>query len=78
MAEKTNKERLATIEQCIVNIDKNIDLQVTNNKEQWKAINKNSQSIASIKGAALAISGCVSFIVSVAGILWSMFKAKSS
>jgi len=78
MAEKTNKERLASIEQCIVNIDKNIDLQVTNNKEQWKAINKNSQNIAGIKGAAWAISGCVSFIISVAGILWSMFKAKSS
>ena len=49
-----------------------------NDKEQWKAINKNSQSIAGIKGAAWAISAFVSFIVSVAGILWSMFKAKSS
>ena len=49
-----------------------------NDIEQWKAINKNAQSIASIKGAALAISGCVSFIISVVGILWSMFKAKSS
>jgi len=47
-----------------------------NDKEQWKAINKNSQSIAGIKGAAFGISACVSFIVSVAGILWSMFKAK--
>jgi len=47
-----------------------------NDKEKWKAINKNSQSIAGIKGAAVAISGCVSFIVSVVGILWSMFKAK--
>ena len=78
MAEKTNKERLAAIETSIIHIDKNIDLLVTNNKEQWKAINKNSQNIAGIKGAAYGISGCVSFIVSVAGILWSMFKAKSS
>ena len=61
MAEKTNKERLATIEQCIIHIDKNIDLQVTNNKEQWKAINKNSQGIAGIKGAA----GAISFVVSI-------------
>jgi len=50
----------------------------SNDKEQWKAINKNSQSIAGIKGTAFGISGCVSFIISVAGILWSMFKAKSS
>ena len=47
-----------------------------NDIEQWKAINKNSQSIAGIKGTAFGISACVSFIVSVAGILWSMFKAK--
>jgi len=48
-----------------------------NDKAKWKQINKNSQSIAGIKGIAFGISGCVSFIVSVAGILWSMFKAKS-
>ena len=78
MADKTNKERLAAIETSIIHIDKNVDLMVTNNKEQWKAINKNSQSIAGIKGTAFGISTCVSFIVSVAGILWSMFKAKSS
>jgi len=78
MTEKTNKERLAAIETSIIHIDKNVDLMVTNNKEQWKAINKNSQSIAGIKGAAWAISAFVSFIVSIAGILWSMFKAKSS
>ena len=47
-----------------------------NDIEQWKAINKNSQSIAGIKGTAFGISACVSFIVSVSGILWSMFKAK--
>jgi len=78
MAEKTNKERLASIETSITHIDKNIDLIAKNNINQWKQINKNAQSIASIKGAALAISGCVSFIISVVGILWSMFKAKSS
>jgi len=78
MAEKTTKERLSTIEQCIIHIDKSIDNIAGNNKEQWEAINKNSQSIAGIKGAAWAISACVSFIVSIAGILWSFFKAKSS
>ena len=49
-----------------------------NDKAKWKQINKNAQSIAGIKGTAFGISACVSFIVSVAGILWSMFKAKSS
>ena len=78
MAEKTNKERLAAIETSITHIDKNIDLIAKNNINQWKQINKNAQSIAGIKGTAFGISGCVSFIVSVAGILWSMFKAKSS
>jgi len=76
MPEKTNKERLASIETSIIHIDKNIDLIAKNNINQWKQINKNAQSITGIKGTAFGISGCVSFIVSVAGILWSMFKAK--
>jgi len=74
--EKTNKERLAAIETSIIHIDKNIDIIAKNNINQWKQINKNAQSIAGIKGTAFGISACVSFIVSVAGILWSMFKAK--
>jgi len=78
MTEKTNKERLAAIETSIIHIDKNIGLIAKNNINQWKQINKNAQNIAGIKGAAFGISTCVSFIVSVAGILWSMFKAKSS
>ena len=61
MTEKTNKERLATIEQCIIHIDKNIDKIAINNVNQWKQINKNAQSIAGIKGAA----GAISFVVSI-------------
>ena len=76
MPEKSNKERLATIEEATKNIDKNIDLMVKNNKEQWQAINKNTTNIASIKGAALAISGCVSFFVTLIGLAWSMLMAK--
>ena len=49
----------------------------SNDKEQWKAINKNSQNIAGIKGVALAISGCVSFIVSLVGLWWSIWRTKS-
>jgi len=69
---------LAAIEKSIEHIDKNIDKIAINNVNQWKQINKNAQSIAGIKGTAFGISACVSFIVSVIGILWSMFKAKSS
>jgi len=76
MPEKTNKERLATIEQCIVGIDKNVDKIAKNNISQWKAISKNTTSIASIKGAAFGISACVSFIVTLIGLAWSMLKAK--
>ena len=78
MTEKTNKERLATIEEATKNIDKNIDLMVKNNKEQWKAINKNCENIAGIKGTAFGISGCVSFLVSIAVFLWNMWKTKAS
>jgi len=78
MVEKSNKERLGIIEESIKHIDKNIDIIAKNNINQWKAISKNTTSIASIKGAALAISGCVSFVVSVIGIAWSMLKAKVS
>ena len=43
---------------------------------QEEKTEKNTVAIAGIKGAALAISGCVSLIISIAGIWWSMFKAK--
>ena len=76
MAEKTNKERLGIIEESIRHIDINIDKIANNNVNQWKAISKNTTSIASIKGAALAISGCVSFVITLLGLAWSMFKAK--
>ena len=73
MAERVTTAALYEIVKSIKEDTTEIKL---NDKEQWKAINKNSQSIAGIKGAAWAISAFVSFIVSVAGILWSMFKAK--
>ena len=76
MPEKSNKERLATIEEAIKNINNNVEKIAKNNTNQWKAISKNTTSIASIKGAALAISACVSFVVSVIGVAWAMFKAK--
>ena len=75
MAERVTTAALYEIVKSIKEDTTEIKL---NDIEQWKAINKNSQSIAGIKGAAWAISAFVSFIVSVAGILWSMFKAKSS
>ena len=67
MAEKTNKERLATIETSIKHIDNNIDKIATNNVNQWKQINKNAINISGIKGA----SGVIAFIVSLisAGII---------
>ena len=76
MAEKTNKERLATIEEAIKNIDNNINKIAKNNINQWKAISKNTTGIASIKGAALAISACVSFIITAIGVAWAVLKAK--
>ena len=75
MAERVTTAALYEIVKSIKEDTTEIKL---NDKEQWKSINKNSESIAGIKGTAFGISGCVSFIVSVAGILWSMFKAKSS
>uniref|UniRef100_A0A6M3L2S8 Uncharacterized protein n=1 Tax=viral metagenome TaxID=1070528 RepID=A0A6M3L2S8_9ZZZZ len=44
----------------------------SNDKEQWKAINKNSQYVAGIKGAAGIIAGLVSMIT--AGIITYFFK----
>ena len=73
MAERVTTAALYEIVKSIKEDTTEIKL---NDIEQWKAINKNSQSIAGIKGAAWAISAFVSFIVSVAGILWSMFKEK--
>jgi len=61
--EKTTKERLATIEECIKNIDNNIKRISENNTNQWKAINNNSQNIAGIKGASGVIAGFVTIIM---------------
>jgi len=74
MAEKTNKERLASIETSIIHIDKNIDLIAKNNINQWKQINKNAQSIAGMRGASGVIAGIVSIIM--AGIMTYFFKTK--
>ena len=74
MAEKPNKERLATIEQCIIHIDKNIDKIALNNVNQWKQINKNAQNISGIKGSSGVIAGIVSMIM--AFIMTYFFKTK--
>ena len=47
--DKTNKERLATIEEAIKHIDGNIDKIAKNNVNQWKTINENTVSIAELK-----------------------------
>lgn len=60
---KTNKERLATIEGAITNIDKNVVEIKDDNKEQWKQINKNAQNISGIKAVSGFISGSVSLII---------------
>jgi len=62
MVEKTNKERLSTIEEAIKHIDINIDKIANNNINQWKQINKNAVSISGIKGASGVIAFFVSFI----------------
>jgi len=70
---KTNKERLATIEGAIVNIDKNVDEIKDDNKEQWKQINRNAQNISGIKAISGFISGFVSLVI--AGVI-TYFGAK--
>ena len=59
--QKTNKERLASIEKSIEHIDKNIDNIAKNNVNQWKQINKNTVAIASQK----AVNGVIAFFVSI-------------
>ena len=72
--QKTNKERLATIEGAIVNIDKNVDEIKVDNKEQWKQINLNAQNISVMKAVSGFISGSVSLVI--AGII-TYFGAKN-
>ncbi len=71
--QKSNKERLATIEGSIINIDKNVDEIKGDNKEQWKQINKNAQNISGMKAVSGFISGFVSLVI--AGII-TYFGAK--
>jgi len=75
MDNKTNKERLATIEGAIINIDKNVDGIRMESKEQWKAINKNSQEIASHKSIIKIIEGFMTaIVVAVVGLFIGKYK----
>ena len=60
MDNKTNKERLATIEGSIVNLDKNFTEFKDDYKEsdvrRWKSINKNTTDIARIKGIGTVLA----------------------
>ncbi len=67
MSEKSNKERLATIEEAIKHIDINLEKIANNNVNQWKAINNNCIAIAKLKTSNGIISSIVSMIV--AGII---------
>jgi len=69
------KEKIENLKEYLI---KHNDLQDKRITLQEEKTEKNTIAIAGIKGTAFGISGCVSFIISVAGILWSMFKAKSS
>ncbi len=73
LLQKSNKERLATIEGAIVNIDKNVDEIKVDNREQWKQINKNAQNISGMKAVSGFISGLVSLVI--AGVI-TYFGAK--
>ncbi|TET08469.1 MAG: hypothetical protein E3J83_03220 [Candidatus Atribacteria bacterium] len=70
--EKTNKERLASIETSIEHIDGNIDLLRKDDDKQWKQINKNTINISVGK----AISGVIAFIISIATTLLVAFGVK--
>ena len=60
MPEKTNKERLSSIETAIINIDKNFiefkDDYKENDIRKWKSINQNCQDISKIKGIGIVVS----------------------
>ena len=65
--QKTNKERLATIEEAIKHIDINIEKIANNNINQWKQINKNAQGISAMKAISGVISGLISLVI--AGVI---------
>jgi len=69
----TNKERLASIEKSIENIDTNIEKIADNNISQWKSINKNSQDIASHKSVIKIIE---TFLVSIGLAVVGLFIGK--
>ena len=57
----------------IVEDNKKRDIIIEQNRT---ASNTNALAIAGIKGTAFGISACVSFIISIGSLLWSMFKVK--
>ena len=72
--EKSNKERLASIETSIIHIDNNVDKIAKNNINQWKQINQNTTNISIGK----AISGIIAFIISVGTTMLIAFGIKQS
>lgn len=58
--QKTNKERLATIEESIVNLDTNFkefkDDYKDSDIRRWKSINKNTTDIAKMKGIGAVVA----------------------
>ncbi len=72
--EKSNKERLASIETNIIHIDNNVDKIAKNNINQWKQINQNTTNISIGK----AISGIIAFIISVGTTVLIAFGIKQS
>lgn len=75
--DKTNKERLASIETAIINIDTNFrefkNGIEKDNKEQWRYINRNAQSISGIKGASAAIA-FITTILTTLGVYFGVIK----
>ncbi len=72
--EKSNKERLASIETSIIHIDNNVDKIAKKNINQWKQINQNTTNISIGK----AISGIIAFIISVGTTMLIAFGIKQS
>jgi len=68
----TERVTTAVLYEMIKSIKEDTTEIKSNDKEQWKAINKNSQYIAGMKGASGIIAGLVSMIT--AGIITYFFK----
>ena len=72
MPEKTNKERLSSIETAIENVDKNFtefkDDYKKNDIRKWESINQNSKDISKIKGIGVVVGLVFSAICGFLGI----------